>query len=48
MPASMDSDEEVENPHIFGGSSSLGKNGATKSVEGDRSSGHERIEGQKG
>lgn len=55
IPTLKDSDEEVESPHIlglgsaaFGGSSSSGKNGATKSVEGDESSGHERTEGHKG
>jgi hypothetical protein len=55
MPTSKDSDDEVESPHIlrigsaaFGGSSSFGKNGATKSTEGDGSSGRESTEGLKG
>ena len=46
------SEEEVESPHIpglgsaaFSGSSSFEKNDATKSIEGDESSGRKQIEG---
>jgi hypothetical protein len=51
MPTLKDSDEEVESPHIMGlgsaafdGSSSFGKNGASKSAEDGGCSGHEKVE----
>jgi hypothetical protein len=54
MATSKDSDEEVESPRILGlgiaafsDSSYSKKNSATKSVEGDESSGHERTKGQR-